>query len=113
MEYITILLFMVVAGAAYGLFALRHNLALGYTSAVLLVIVGTVIFVQGVEVPHGDVKTQDLSESVDSNVTTITGTVSTETQYQTVDPVFSRALGLALLYTGLHLFYSVRNDNNG
>lgn len=108
MEYVTILLFILVAGAAYGLFALRHNTALGYTSAVLLVVVGVVIFVQGVDVPHGDTQTKNLTETVDGNVTEITGEISTETEYQTVDPMFSRALGVALLYTGLHLFFSVR-----
>lgn len=110
MEYVTIVFFLVVAAVSYYLYTKRETLTYGYMAAFLLLVVGLVIFVGGFEVPTSEITTQNLTEIANGNETLTTGSTTTETQYTTIDPLFSRLLGLALAYTGLHLLYAIRDE---
>lgn len=109
MDLWTIILFMCVSGGIFLLYAWRNVTTLGYAAGILLVIVGTVVFVQGMQVPSGELHTKNVTEVIDGNNTSITGTVRIEQQRDTMDPMFSRGLGLALLFAGLHIFYHVKD----
>lgn len=111
METVTLMFFLVAGVASYALYVQRRHLAFGYVAALLLVLSGISVFVQGMDLQQGETVEKNLTEEqTANNVTEITGTVTETPQYVSVDPMLSRALGLGFLFVGLHLWYVVRED---
>jgi len=112
MEYITLVLFLVFAAGAYYLYSQRLHLGFGYAAAVMVLVAGTVVMVQGMEVPQGQTVTKNITETYDNvtNETHITGTVQESPDYTEISPLLTRVLSLSMIFVGLHLMFAVRED---
>lgn len=108
MEYTTIILFLVIATVCYLLYHLRETITYGYVSSFLVLVLGVVILVQGLDVPTGTTETHNLTAEETGANTTTTGTIEKTTQYATVEPMYSRLLGLSMLFIGLHLLFNLQ-----
>lgn len=111
METVTLMLFLVAGAAAYILFVQRKHLAFGYTAALLLLIAGMSVFVQGMDLQKGQTVEKNITEEqLDNNVTDIQGTVTKTPHYVEVDSLLSRGFGMAIMFIGLHLWFVARED---
>lgn len=105
MEYITMIIFCMIGVLFYFMSQKNNNSIIAFLGGTMFLIVGVVGLVQGIQIPAGELQTYNTTMLEDNSTQTTTGTIQTETIYETMNPLFSRAVAMLLLLSGLYIMY--------
>jgi hypothetical protein len=101
MEVITGTIYIAIAFLFFGLGYLTKDSMFTFVSSTLFLFVGLGLFAGGFEIVQGSTETYNLIES--NNITS--GSIDVAPKIEGVDGVFSRAVGLVLIWVSLYMLF--------
>lgn len=107
MDYVLTIIILIVSVILYFMSVLERDMYYGFFSCVFFIMLGLAGLGGGLSYPTGEIETYNLT-TINSNQT---GTITTEVQYTTMNPVWSRAFSFLFIFVGIYIGYaSVEKD---